>query len=262
MDFILPNQKTYFLSHGSPTLVFDDVPGHHFLRGLGAAIPKPDAILMVSAHWETSVPMVNSVEQNTTIHDFGGFPQALFEIQYPAKGSHKIAQLTSELLAENGFTAQVDNSRGLDHGAWVPLKLMYPDADIPVLQLSIQSHLGPKHHFDIGRAIAPLREKNIAIIASGSFTHNLREIKWAGGEEETWSKEFAEWFDNALNTRAIDDLLNYRSRAPYATQNHPTDEHLLPIYVAIGAAGEDWNAERLHTSATFGSLRMDAYSFS
>lgn len=258
----MPTQNTYFLSHGSPTLVIDDVPAHHFLRGLGATIPKPDAILVVSAHWETNAPTVNAVAHNHTIHDFGGFPRELFEMQYSANGCPEIAQLTAELLGKSGFPTQIDNVRGLDHGAWVPLKLMYPNADIPVFQLSIQSHMGPKHHFDIGRAIAPLREKNIAIIASGSFTHNLREIKWAGGEEETWSKDFAAWFDNALNINSMDDLLNYRRLAPYAIQNHPTDEHLLPIFVAMGAASENWQAERLHTSATFGSLRMDAYSFS
>lgn len=258
----MPVQKTYFISHGSPTLVFDDVPAHHFLRSLGTIIPKPDAILMVSAHWETSVPMVNAVTLNKTIHDFGGFARELFEVQYRAKGSPEVAKLTAKLLEESGFSTVIDNVRGLDHGAWVPLKLMYPDADIPVLQLSVQSHLGPKHHFDLGRAIAPLRKKNIAIIASGSFTHNLREIAWGGGEEETWSKEFSAWFDNALKAHAVDDLLNYRRLAPFAEKNHPSDEHLLPIFVALGAAGESYELERLHSSATFGSLRMDAYSFS
>lgn len=258
----MPAQKTYFLSHGSPTLVIDDVPAHHFLCELGETIPIPEAILMVSAHWETTVPVVNSVEINSTIHDFGGFPRELYEIQYPANGSPEFAQLTSDLLLKNGFDAQIDLVRGLDHGAWVPLKLMYPKHEIPAFQLSIQSHLDPRHHFDIGRAIASLREKNVAIIASGSFTHNLREINWAGGSEEIWSKEFAAWFDNALNNHAIEDLLNYRKLAPFAEKNHPTDEHLLPIFVALGAASENYGLERLHSSATFGSLRMDAYSFS
>jgi 4,5-DOPA dioxygenase extradiol len=258
----MPMQKAYFLSHGSPTLVLDDVPAHHFLRSLGDEIVRPDAILMVSAHWETQIPTVNSVEKNATIHDFGGFPQQLFEMQYPAAGSPETAIEVSELLAKGGFEVQIDNYRGLDHGAWVPLELMYPNADIPVLQLSIQSHLSPKHHFEIGKAIASLRDRNIAIIASGSFTHNLREIKWDGGEEEIWSKDFSAWFHNALQNKAIDDLLNYRALAPYAVKNHPTDEHLLPIFVAMGAAGEGFVVDRLHSSATFGSLRMDAYSFS
>lgn len=255
-------QNTYFLSHGAPTLPLDDVPARDFLIELGKTMPRPDAILMVSAHWETQTPMVNSVEINETIHDFGGFPPALYELQYPAQGAPELANQISALLTKSGLNAKIDTRRGLDHGAWVPLLLMYPEHDVPVLQLSIQSHKGPEYHYSLGRAIAPLREKNIAIIASGSFTHNLGAINWRGGEESYWSKEFAAWFDNALKSNNKSDLFNYRKLAPYATMNHPTDEHLLPIYVALGAAGENPKIENIHSSATLGSLRMDAYSFS
>lgn len=257
----MTKQKTYFISHGSPTLPLDDVPARDFLKELGQKIPRPDAILMISAHWETEFPTLNAVNANETIHDFGGFPPALYELLYPAKGSPELANQIKSLLDKNGLKAQTDSKRGLDHGAWVPLLLMYPDADIPVLQLSIQSHNSPEYHYNLGKALAPLRDSNIAIIASGSFTHNLGALNWRGGEESYWSKEFATWFHNALISNNKTDLFNYRKLAPYATMNHPTDEHLLPIYVAFGAAGESPHIERIHSSATLGSLRMDAYSF-
>lgn len=254
-------QKTYFVSHGSPTLPFDNVEAREFLKNLGLQIPKPRAILMVSAHWETQVPSINAVAQNETIHDFYGFPQKLYELQYNALGDAKLAGEIAEMLGQNGLMSQIDTKRGLDHGAWVPLLLMYPDADIPVLQLSIQSHLGPGHHYELGRAIAKLREENILIIASGSFTHNLREINWQGGKEEDWSIEFSNWFHDALINGKTCDLLSYRRLAPFAQKNHPTDEHLLPIYVALGAASPNPKVERIHSSVVLGSLRMDAYSF-
>jgi 4,5-DOPA dioxygenase extradiol len=257
----LPKQKAYFLSHGSPTLIFDNVEARDFIMGLAKDIQRPKAIVMVSAHWETQSPNVNSVEINSTIHDFYGFPEKMYQLRYEPKGDKALAQDIVNLLAENGLMAGIDENRGLDHGAWVPLKLMYPEADIPVLQLSIQSHLGTGHHYELGRAISKLRDENILIIASGSFTHNLREINWRGGPEAEWSKQFSDWFHAALIKNRVCDLLAYRRLAPFAQKNHPTDEHLLPIFVALGAASPDPQIKRIHSSVTFGSLRMDAYSF-
>lgn len=254
-------QKAYFLSHGSPTLPLDNVAARNFFMKLGDNIPKPDAILAVSAHWETDVPTINLQKTNETIHDFYGFQRELYEMQYPAKGSEALTNRVRDLLGEAGMNSKIDEHRGLDHGAWVPLKLMYPQADIPVAQLSIQSHLGPGHHLEVGRALAKLREENVMIMASGSFTHNLRQIKWRGGAEEDWSKQFSDWFDRALTEGRTCDLLSYRRLAPFAQTAHPTDEHLLPVFVAMGAAYPDIKAERLHSSTTFGSLRMDSYSF-
>ena len=250
-----------FVSHGSPTLLFDDVPARDFLRGLGAALPRTKAILVVSAHWETNIPAVNSVAVNETIHDFGGFPQILFDQQYPAPGAPDIAARIAALLRREGLPVMTDGRRGLDHGAWVPLKLMYPASDIPVLQLSVQTALGAAHHMRLGEALRPLTEEGVLILASGSFTHDLRSVAWRGPNEAPgWVTEFAEWMVTALAEGRIDDLVNYRRLAPQAMRNHPTEEHILPLYVALGAGG-GLHARHLHQSLTFSVLRMDSYAF-
>ncbi len=252
-----------FVSHGAPTLPFNDVPARDFLRELGPSLERPRAILMVSAHWETDVPTLNAVAVNETIHDFGGFPRELYEIQYPAPGSAELAGRVEDLLRGAGMEVRIDRTRGLDHGAWVPLMLAYPDADIPVVQLSIQSEQGPAYHVALGRALAPLRAEGVLVIASGSFTHNLGEFRNHGrsGIEPAWVSEFAAWFNQALAENRIADLVDYRRLAPHAAQNHPTDEHLLPLYVALGAGGADPKIAHLHSSQTFGILRMDSYAF-
>jgi 4,5-DOPA dioxygenase extradiol len=254
--------RTLFLSHGAPTLPLEDVSARHFLEGLAATMPRPRAILVVSAHWETRVPTVNAVEHNATIHDFSGFPDALYRLSYPAPGDPALAELVVDLLAEAGLSAATNTSRGLDHGAWVPLLLAWPDADIPVLQLSVQSQLGPGHHLEVGRAIAPLAAEGVLIVASGSYTHDLSSWRGrAGMTEPEWVTDFADWFDGALTEGRTCDLLAYRRLAPNAQRNHPTEEHLLPLFVALGAAGPNASAERLHSSTTYGVLRMDAYAF-
>ena len=252
-----------FLSHGAPTLPLSDTPARTFLAQLGATLERPKAILVVSAHWETAQPTVNAVDRNDTIHDFGGFPRALYDMRYPAPGSASVAARVAELLGAAGIASKTDTKRGLDHGAWVPLLVMYPQADIPVLQLSVQPHLGPEHHLRIGRALAPLRDEGVLIIGSGSFTHDLSEFRGHALNDPApaWVNSFADWVHAALSAGKIADLLDYRRQAPYATKNHPTEEHLLPLYVALGAAGEGAHAERLHASSTYSVLRMDVYAF-
>ncbi len=252
-----------FLSHGAPTLPLTVTPARDFLSRLGARLPRPKAILVVSAHWETERPAVNAVEWNDTIHDFYGFPRALYDLRYPAPGSPQLAEEVAARLRRGGFDCDIDRTRGLDHGAWVPLSLIYPAADIPVVQLSVQPRRGPEHHRRLGLALAPLRDEGVLIIGSGSFTHDLSEFRGHGPNDPApdWVNGFADWFDRALTENRVADLLAYRDRAPYATKNHPTEEHLLPLYVALGAAGADAETRRLHASATYGVLRMDVYAF-
>ncbi len=257
---------TLFVSHGAPTLPITEAPAKRFLQGLGAALPeRPRAILVVSAHWETDEPSVNAVDVNDTIHDFGGFPPELYEISYPAPGSPDLAERVRGLIEHAGWPSGVDYRRGLDHGAWVPLMLMYPEHDIPVVQLSVQTKLGPSHHFELGRALQSLRADGVLVLASGSFTHDLSEFRryrqTLDAPEPTWVSDFADWFDTAFRAERTGDLLDYRRLAPYAVKNHPTEEHLLPLYVALGAAGERPSIERLHASTTHGVLRMDVYAF-
>jgi 4,5-DOPA dioxygenase extradiol len=257
-------QPAIFVSHGAPTLPLDDVAARRFLTGLGeridAAYGRPSAILVASAHWETATPEVSAPAVNDTIHDFGGFPRALYEMRYPAPGAPGVAAATSGLLRKAGFRATVDLERGLDHGAWVPLLLMYPDADIPVAQLSVQTHLGPEHHLRMGEALQELREDGVLVLGSGAYTHNLMELRGlrqAGvTEEPDWVRGFADWADAALEDGRQEELLAYRRLAPFGARNHPTEEHLVPLFVAMGAGGGG-KASHLHASVTHAALRMD-----
>ena len=252
-----------FLSHGSPMVALTRDPAHDFLAGLGATLGRPRAILVASAHWETAFPTLNAVARNTTIHDFHGFPRALYNLRYDAPGDPELAEQVADLLGLAGLQAGINHARGLDHGAWVPLLLAWPQADIPVIQLSVQPQLGPAHHFEVGRALAPLREQGVLVIGSGSFTHDLSRFRGqpADTPETPDVAAFAAWMDTALTEGRRCDLLTYRHKAPFAAAQHPTEEHLLPLFVAMGAAGADSRAERLHASVAYGILRMDGYAF-
>ena len=256
-------QPTLFLSHGSPMLVLQDISARHFLAGLGEQLDRPDAVLVVSAHWETAVPAVSAAAHPDTIHDFYGFPPPLYELTYPAPGAPDVADRLADLIGAAGLRVHRDAERGLDHGAWIPLLLMWPEHDIPVLQLSVQSALGPGHHLQLGRALAALRRENVLVIGSGSFTHNLRALQREThqGGEPAWVTGFAEWMDAAIMAGRTCDLLSYRRLAPHAVDNHPTEEHLLPLFVALGAAGAQATPTRMHSSTDLGVLRMDSYRF-
>jgi 4,5-DOPA dioxygenase extradiol len=215
---------------------------------------------VVSAHWESSDLRVSCNPHPETWHDFGGFPAALFAVQYPAPGDPELAAQVVELLQAEGLPAQLDSQRPFDHGTWVPLSLMYPQADIPVVQLSLPSRLGPALQTRIGHALASLREQGVLLIGSGSITHNLRDLDWHAGPEsvEPWAKAFRDWMIDKL---AADDqaaLHDYRQQAPNAVRSHPSDEHLLPLYFARGAGGEFSVA---HQGFTLGALGMDIYRF-
>jgi len=255
---------TLFISHGSPMTALMDSPARHFLAGLGGLFERPKAILVASAHWVTAAPTVNAVPRNTTIHDFHGFPKALFELEYNAPGAPDLALRICDLLQAGGFSPRLDRARGLDHGAWVPLLLAYPAAEIPVLQLSLQPPQGAAAHVALGAALRPLRAEGVLIIGSGSFTHDLRRFR--GGvaldvPETPDVTEFSDWMDARIMAADIASLIDYRRLAPHAADEHPTEEHILPLHVALGAASESFQATRLHRSVEFGFLRMDTYAF-
>jgi 4,5-DOPA dioxygenase extradiol len=255
---------TLFISHGSPMLAIEKSPAHNFLLALGKSLPRPRAILIASAHWESmGEPAVSLAAQPETIHDFGGFPRALYEIQYPASGAPGMAAHAASLLEQAGFTVKSSPTRGLDHGAWVPLRLMYPEADIPVAQVSVLRGASPADHDRMGKALASLRDEGVLIIGSGSLTHNLYEFRGQGIDAEvpSWVSDFGAWMKERLESHQRDALLNYRTQAPFAVRNHPTEEHLLPLFVAMGAADEGAKAQRLHGSYEYGVLAMDIYAF-
>ena len=252
-----------FISHGSPMLPLIEAPARTFLEGLGSSLERPKAILVASAHWETERPAVNAVARNETIYDFYGFPAPLYRLTYPAPGDPVLAGRVHQLLLAAGFMADIDCERGLDHGAWCPLFLAYPKADIPVLQVSVQSHLGTTHHLRLGEALAPLRGEDVLLIGSGSWTHDLRRFRGQPADlpEQPDVIAFSDWMDAAVTENRRDDLINYRTRAPHAFDQHPSEEHLLPLHFAVGAGGNDARATRIHKSASHGILRMDAYAF-
>lgn len=256
-------QPALFVSHGSPTLPLEKSPAVDFLRGLGSELGRPDAILIVSAHWDTPHPVVSGATRPETIYDFYGFPPALYRLRYPAPGAPQLAKRVADLLESNGMPARIDPARGLDHGAWTPLFHTFPEADVPVTQLSIQWREGPAHHVRLGEALRPLRDEGVLLFASGGATHNLRELSTQRGnpKPQPWTVEFNEWLANALSSRRLDDLVDYRRRAPHAVRNHPTDEHLIPVFFALGAGHPGGATKRLHSSIDSGVISMDAYRF-
>lgn len=252
-----------FVSHGAPTLAVEENDTTDFLRRLGGELGKPEAVVCVSAHWNTGAPVVSAAESPETIHDFEGFPEELYRIRYPAPGAPALAARVGELLGRAGIACAVSADRGLDHGAWVPLRLMYPEADVPVTQLSIQPRLDPRHHLQVGRALASLRKEGVLLLATGSVTHNLSKVT-RGDAPPDWARQFDEWLYSKVTEGREDELLEYRRLAPYAQLAHPTDEHLLPLFVALGAGSDGGAAgagRGLHRGWTMGSLGMAAYGF-
>lgn len=247
-----------FVSHGAPTLLLEGGPTCDFLASLGPKLGKPKAVLCVSAHWETDAPAVSAATAPETIHDFYGFPKPLYDMRYPAPGSPEVARRVQALLQKAGLACSIDPGRGLDHGAWVPMKLMYPQNDVPILQLSIQPERDPAHHLALGRALAPLRDEGVLVLASGSAIHNLRALRWGGTGPQPWATNFATWLNQAVTEGAVDRLTDYRRQTPDGAMAHPTDEHFLPLFVAMGAAGAG-KGEVIFDAFTHGNLGMQAY---
>ncbi len=261
---------TLFISHGSPMHAVNAGRAGERWAELGRTLPRPSAVLIASAHWETELPMLSNARQPETIHDFGGFPAELYAIRYPARGAPEVAGRAMQLLHADGVSATSNGCRGLDHGAWVPLRRMFPDADISVAQLSIQPSLDAAHHMRLGAALAPLQHEGVLIVGSGHMTHNLREwmrTMHGGSNAEadtpaaTYVVEFREWVADALGRDDPATLVRWREIAPHAARAHPTPEHFMPLFVALGAAGERPRVERIDAGIEQGVLAMDAYVF-
>lgn len=255
-------QPTLFLSHGSPMMALAECTATGFFKTLGAELPRPRAILAVSAHWDSAQSAVSIISQQEAIHDFYGFPAPLYQLRYAAPGAPDVARRAATLLDDAGLGPIALGERGLDHGAWTPLRFMYPEHDIPVTQLALQSHLGARHHYDIGRALAPLADEGVMILGSGGVSHNLREWKSVSpGSPPLWLTEFVAWVRNAIETRDHAALIDYVKQAPHALRNHPTDEHFLPLFVALGAAGADAHISRELRGETDRAISLDGYVF-
>lgn len=257
MKPILP---ALFISHGAPTLLLDPGPTRAFLAGPGSEMERPKAIVCVSAHWTSPAPMVNTTPRPDLIYDFGGFPDELYRMTYPAPGDPSLAERITLLLKDQDIGAGQEPVRGLDHGAWVPLKLMYPHADIPVVEMSVQPRLSPAHHLAIGAALRPLREEGVLILASGSATHNLRDFfgRAVDAPPLDYAREFDDWLCESVATNNRESLLDYQEKGPHALVNHPTPEHFLPLFVAMGAGG---TGRVVHRAFTYGVISMAAFAW-
>ena len=253
-----------FVSHGAPTFAIEPGLAGPQLAALGRALPAAEAVLVVSPHWMTRGGVrVTASPLPETIHDFGGFPRDLYALRYPAAGHPALAARTAELLAQAGYQAGTDPRRGLDHGAWVPLRHLYPEAQVPVFQVSLPQPLDPAGALAFGRALAPLRGQGVLIVGSGSMTHNLYEFRGHGGGDAPYVAQFTQWVReatrNAMRDGDVQPLIDYRRLAPHAERAHPTDEHFLPLLVAIGAAAAGEPLQVIDGGITYGILSMESY---
>jgi 4,5-DOPA dioxygenase extradiol len=255
---------TLFVSHGAPTFAIDPGLAGPRLTALGRALPRTEAILVVSPHWMTPSPRVGTALQPFTIHDFGGFDPALYQLSYPARGHAALAQRTIDQLNQAGWPAQADQGRGLDHGAWVPLLHLFPQADVPVFQVSLPARLDATGAWAFGQALAPLAEEGVLIVGSGSLTHNLYEFRSGHGNDEAYVKAFASWVREAVEQGDNARLLRTLEDAPNAHRAHPTTEHFWPLLVAAGAADAGSGtppATVIEGGIAHGMLAMDSYAF-
>ncbi|MAS06412.1 MAG: dioxygenase [Ahrensia sp.] len=264
----MTTMPSIFVSHGGPNVVIEPSEARDFLKSLGSLLPKPKAIVMVSAHFETEGPVVVTDPHPAMIYDFGGFQQELYEMVYAAPGEPELAMRIAHMLADAGLDPRVAPERGYDHGAWNTMILAWPDADIPVVQVSIDPNRDAAYHYALGKALAPLREEGILLIGSGHITHNLRAIfasmrygKNPDPELPHRIEAFTDWFAEQFEKGDREAILDWRERAPFIADNHPTDEHLLPLFFAYGAAGDAPKPERAHHSRQYGFFAWDSWFF-
>lgn len=249
-----------FVSHGSPMFALEPGQLGPNLQRLGQSLPDLRAILVVSPHWQTRGVRVGSTPAPETIHDFGGFPAPLYALQYTPPGAPEVADEALRLLREAGFDASADARRGLDHGTWVPLRYLKPRAEVPVLQVSLPHDIDAAGALRLGQALAPLREQGVLVIGSGSLTHNLYEFRQHVQDPE-YAQAFADWVAEAVQRRDVAGLVDYRRRAPHAARAHPTEEHYLPLLVALGASDAEEPATRVDGGMTYHVLSMDSFGF-
>ncbi len=250
-----------FVSHGPPTMVIDDLDTNRRLRDIAAALPRPRALLCVSAHWIAAAPRVTAAPRPETIHDYSGFPEALYRLDYPAPGDPELAARAAELLRTAGFAAELDPARGRDHGAWQTAMLMYPEADIPLIQVSLTADLDPRGHLALGRALAPLRDEGVLPVATGTAVHNLAQWRRDSQGTPAWARAFEDWLVARAEAGDAEALVDYARQAPHPDLAHPTPEHLTPLFAALGAGGAGAQGRTLHRGFAYGSLSMAAFAF-
>lgn len=256
-----PKMPALFVSHGAPTFALEPGLAGAQLAAAGRALGKPRAIVVVSPHWMTRGIEVGAAARPETVHDFGGFPRALYRLQYPAPGAPELAERTAQLLRDAGLPATLDSERGLDHGAWVPLMHLFPQADVPVVPVSLPVDADAAGAYALGRALAPLAAQGVLVAGSGSLTHNLYEFRMGHEEGAPYAREFSLWIRQAVLDGDRERLLHALERAPHAARAHPTAEHFLPLLVALGASDEGAPATVLDGGIRDSVLAMESYVF-
>ncbi|GEN32558.1 dioxygenase [Aneurinibacillus danicus] len=250
-----------FIAHGAPTLVLEDNGYTKMLQELRTKLPRPRAIVLFSAHWEAPVQTVSAVEKYDMIYDFYGFPEEMYKIVYPAKGEKALAEKVRTLLDTQEIASRADTERGMDHGAWVVLRLVYPQADIPVVVLSVNPNLSAAEQYRIGQALSPLRKDGVMFIGSGGTVHNLRRINWRSTEAEEWAVKFDDWLGEKIGKWDTEALFAYETQAPHAKEAVPRNEHFIPLLLAMGAADDGRNGTLLHREYQYGNLSLICWKF-
>lgn len=251
-----------FIAHGSPTLAVENNEYTTFLRQLGASLPVPKGIALFSAHFDESVQCLSADEFHSTMHDFYGFPEEMYKLEYPAPGDPVLSSRIGKLMEERNLSYKLITGRGLDHGAWVILRHMYPEANIPVVALSVDSIRSEEEQYHIGRMLETLRHEDILIIGSGGLVHNLRKLSH-DPEPAPWAVEFDEWLAERLQNWNLRELFAYETKAPHAQDAVPSyaSEHMAPLFYAMGAADRERKAQRLFQSYQFGTLSLNCWQF-
>lgn len=252
---------SYFFAHGAPSIVLDNNEYTQLLKDFKENTPRPKAIVLFSAHWEEPVQTIGAADTYETIYDFGGFQEELYKMTYPAKSDLTIVEQIQSLFGEHGIQSVVDTERGLDHGAWAVLKLLYPEADIPVIALSVNRYLSNEQQYQIGKALSHLREQDVLIIGSGGTVHNLRRLSWGADEGEEWAKQFDNWIQDKLESWDTESLFKYHELAPNAGEAVPTSEHFIPLLLAMGTGDSNRQAKLLHRSYQYGNLSLSCWQF-
>lgn len=250
-----------FISHGAPTFALEPGLLGPRLSSIGERLDNVKALLVVSPHWQTEHTAIMTTPYPPTLHDYGGFPRELYRIEHPAIGHPSLASEIGQSLADTGRHIQLDHRRGLDHGAWVPLRYLDPKAQIPSFQVSLRSNLDAAGAVRLGKALAPWRRQGVAIIGSGSLTHNLLEFRDGLTHEARYTAEFRDWVRDAVVRRDVDELIDYRRLAPHARRAHPTEEHFLPLLVALGASFDGESVHVIDAGTTYGVLSMESYAW-
>jgi 4,5-DOPA dioxygenase extradiol len=250
-----------FVSHGAPTFALEPGLLGPSLAQLGARLSALAAVAVVSAHWQTPSVQVMRTAAPETVHDFGGFPPALYQLRYPAPGAPAIAAETAALLRSAGIDTTFDDRRGIDHGVWVPLLYLLPKAQVPVFQISLPLDCTAEYALRLGRALAPLRRRGVLVMGSGSLTHNQRDIGQFDPSLSKYVVEFTAWVRTHVQQRDMQAVVEYRRRAPYAERAHPSEEHFLPLLVALGASEDADAVNVIEGGVTYGVLSMESYAF-